>query len=265
MMIGTRPSDESHPFAIALRDADYCQTHAAGPDDPPFQVRTWRKANPSLSHMPDLLKAIRREAKAAKRDGSLLQQFRSLRLNQGVSDVSVNVLIEAETWKAIEGVASPEGAPIWGIDLGTSAAQSAIAAFWPTSGRLACIAAFPSEPSLAERGLRDGIGGAYVDMHRRGELLQCGGAAVDIAELVRAAMQRFGCPSVVVADRWRDAELRDSLQAAGVPMTGLELRGQGFRDGAEDVRSFRRACAEGKVTPVPSLLLRSAMREARHG
>ena len=31
----------------------------------------------------------------------------------------------------------------------------------------------------------------------------------------------------------------------------------------EDVRIFRRACAEGKVTPTPSLLLRSAMSEAR--
>ena len=37
----------------------------------------------------------------------------------------------------------------------------------------------------------------------------------------------------------------------------------GYRDGAEDVRQFRRACAEGKVAPAPSLLLRSAMAEAR--
>ena len=37
----------------------------------------------------------------------------------------------------------------------------------------------------------------------------------------------------------------------------------GFQDGAADVRAFRRACADGKVTPTPSLLLRSAMSEAR--
>ena len=37
----------------------------------------------------------------------------------------------------------------------------------------------------------------------------------------------------------------------------------GFKDGAEDVRGFRRACADGRVTPVTSLLLRSAMAEAR--
>ena len=43
----------------------------------------------------------------------------------------------------------------------------------------------------------------------------------------------------------------------------FETRGMGYRDGAEDVRQFRRACAEGKVAPSPSLLLRSAMAEAR--
>ena len=37
----------------------------------------------------------------------------------------------------------------------------------------------------------------------------------------------------------------------------------GWRDGGEDVRTFQRACADGRVTPAPSLLLRSAMAEAR--
>lgn len=43
----------------------------------------------------------------------------------------------------------------------------------------------------------------------------------------------------------------------------VKLRGQGFKDGAEDVRGFRRACAERRVVPAPSLVLRSAMAEAR--
>ena len=37
----------------------------------------------------------------------------------------------------------------------------------------------------------------------------------------------------------------------------------GFKDGAEDVRLFRRACLEGKVAPGRSLLLRAALAEAR--
>ena len=66
-----------------------------------------------------------------------------------------------------------------------------------------------------------------------------------------------------MADRWREAELRDALAASGVPPAAFEARGMGYRDGAEDVRGFRRACADGRVAPVPLLLLRSAMAEAR--
>ena len=64
-------------------------------------------------------------------------------------------------------------------------------------------------------------------------------------------------------DRWREAELRDALEAAGVPLASIEFRGMGFKDGAEDVRGFRKACADRRVVPAPSLLLRSAMAEAR--
>ena len=266
LLIGTRPADEMHPFSVALREADYCQTHAAGEADPPFQRRTWCKANPSLPHMPDLERAIAREAKAAKRDPSMLASFRALRLNMGTADTDAAVLLDAGVWQAAEGDA---GRPLhgrgatWGIDLGTSASVSAIACFWPSTGALESMAAFPRQPSLAERGLRDGVSSLYVECARRGELIQCGGEAVDIAELLRAALDRFGRPARIVADRWREKELYDSLNAAGVPRAVIEVRGMGYKDGAADVRGFRRAVLEGRVTPLPSLLLRSALSEAR--
>ena len=99
--------------------------------------------------------------------------------------------------------------------------------------------------------------------NKRGELIVCGGAAVSIPELLAEALRRFGRPAAVAADRWREAELRDALGKAGMPPANLELRGQGFKDGGEDVRAFRRACLEGEVVPEKSLLLRSAMAEAR--
>ena len=73
-----------------------------------------------------------------------------------------------------------------------------------------------------------------------------------MAALLQAALDRFGRPSVVVADRWREAELRDALDKAGVPSAELDVRGMGFKDGAEDVRSFQRAMADGRVVPAPS-------------
>ena len=262
--LGTRPADAEHWFAKMLAgSADYAQTHAARPDDPKFQRRTWAKANPSMAHMPDLEAAIRGEAKQARADPALLASFEALRLNLGTEDAAVSTLLDAGLWRSIEGEAVTGGGAVWGIDLGTSAAQSAIAAYWPQTGALACLAAFPAEPTLAERGLRDGVGSLYAECARHGELLTLGRHTVDVTALLRAALDRFGKPSRIVADRWREGDLREGLDAAGVPMAALEFRGMGYRDGAEDVRQFRRACADRRVVPAPSLLLRSAMAEAR--
>ena len=263
--LGTRPADPEHWFSKMLTGAGvaYHQCHAAGVNDPPFRARTWAKANPSLAHLPSLAATIKEESVHAKADPAMLAGFRALRLNLGTSDVEQSMLLDADLWERIEGVADRQGPVVWGIDLGTSAAQSAIAAYWPETGRLEVVAAFPTEPSLAERGLRDGVAGLYGQCAARGELFQCGGAATDVGALLNEALARYGAPIGVVADRWREAELRDALRAAGVPRAGLSLRGMGYKHGAEDVRGFRRACAEGRVTPVRSLLLRSAVAQAR--
>ena len=262
--LGTRPAAPDHWFSRMLAGgADVSQCHAADPEAAPFHKRTWARANPSLAHLPDLAAAIAQEAQEAKLDPAMLAAFRALRLNLGTADTETALLLEAATWARIEGEADPSGPCVWGVDLGTSAAMSAVSAYWPSTGALRVLAAFPSEPGLAERGLRDGVGRLYQDCADRGELVLAGGAAVDVGELLAAALESFGRPSALAADRWREAELRDALRKAGIPLAALELRGQGFRDGGEDVRSFRRGCLEGRVVPERSLLMRSAMSEAR--
>ena len=217
----------------------------------------------SLPAMPDLLAAIVNEARQARQDPALLASFEALRLNLGTEDAAVSTLLDAGLWQAIEGESTRAGPCVWGIDLGTSAAQSAVACYHPQTGALASLAAFPAEPSLAERGLRDGVGNLYAECARRGELLTLGRHTVDVTALLQAALDQFGRPARIFADRWREADLREGLESAGVPLAALEFRGMGFRDGAEDVRGFRKACADRRVIPAPSLLLRSAMAEAR--
>ena len=125
------------------------------------------------------------------------------------------------------------------------------------------LGCFPTIPDLRERGLSDGVGGLYVSMERRGELLTAGGRVSDIAELLREVLARWGSPQAVVTDRWREAELADVLDVVRFPRCPLITRGQGFKDGGEDVRAFRRALLGGHVRPSESLLLASALREAR--
>jgi phage terminase large subunit-like protein len=261
--LGTRAASPEHPFERALNDpVGYSQVHVARQDDPPYRVSTWKKANPSLSTMPDLLAVYRAEARQARADSVKLASFQSLRLNLGVADTVRASLLSAGLWQSSEGEAEQRGPVVWGVDLGGSASMSAVCAFWPDTGRLESLAAFPGTPGLSERGLADGVGGQYRTMAERGELITTTGRVVDVEELLREAMSRFGPPDAVAADRWRESELKDALDLAGVPASAFVSRGMGFKDGAQDVRDFRRACLTGKVVPVVSLLMRAGMSEA---
>lgn len=264
--LGTMPADSLHWFSKMFTPggADYAQRHAAGAGDDPLRPATWARANPSLRYMPTLRATIEAEARQAAMDPGALASFRALRLNLGESDTARQMLLDPDVWQSIE-VAEPlpvTGAPIFGIDLGGTAAFSAVAAYWPATGRLDALAMIGDDPSLAARGLRDGVGKLYAELAAAGELLPQPGRTVRPEVLVREALRRFGRPRTLVADRWREGELRDALQAAGFPAAGLVVRGQGYKDGGEDVRLFRRACLESRVAPSRSLLLRAAMSEA---
>ena len=259
--LGTRPADDDHWFSRWLKSADYSQVHAARDDDPPYQRRVWKKANPSLDHMPNLETAIRADSKRARGDDSELQAFRSLRLNQGVSDTVRAVVLETDTWRRceVQHLPHPQGQYVWGVDLGTSAAMSAIAAYDPLSYRLEVVAAFPTIPSLAERGKKDAVATLYQRMYERGELVQTGGRAVDYVELVELAYLTWGEPLAVVCDSWRQADLIDALDSAGLTSVPVVPRRNGPKDGSEDMRRFRRAAIEGKIKTPESLLMRSAI------
>ena len=230
LWIGTRPASETHPFALALAGGvGYSQVHAARPDDPPHRRRTWTRANPALPFMPDLLAAIQRESARAKLDPSRMAAFKALRLNMGVSDIVERMLLPADLWSSIEGEADRSGPYILGLDLGGSVAMSAASAYWVNTGRLESVAAFPAHPNLAERGLQDAVGPLYSECARRGELIIAGHRVVDIPVLLGEALDRWGKPAAIVADRYRITELRQVLESINFPAADLVARGMGFR------------------------------------
>ena len=261
--MGTRPAAPEHWFSRLLTSAPYAQTHAAPTEAPPFRRATIRRANPSFDHLPSLRDQLAAEVVDARRDPDALASWRALRLNQGTADVSRAVLVDADTWGGLEAPpAEGRGGYVLGLDLGTSAAMSAAAAYFP-DGRLEAVAVFPEVPALGERGLADGVGNLYQRMADRGELLQAGRRVSDVPSLLAECLGRWGRPVAIVEDRWREAELRQHVEAVRFPVAALVVRGQGYRDGGEDVRCFRRAVLGDHVRPVESLLLTSALAEAR--
>ena len=247
---GTRPASSNHWFARMLEPGgcSYSQTHAARPDDPKFQRKTWARGNPSLAYFPELEKRIRIEAEDAKRDPNLLAQFDALRLNLGTSDHLENFLIDSTTWTRIEGrPAGREGPYVCGLDVGAEAAMTCASAYFST-GKLETFGVFPEKPSLMERGVKDGVGSLYVEMGQRGELLQAGEYAPDLDAMFAEVLRRWGPPRAVVADRWKEAELRNALSRVKFPMARRILRGMGFLDGSSDVRAFRKMCLTDRVS-----------------
>ena len=266
--LGTRPAGGGHWFQRWLDGgADYAQCHAARRDDPPFWLKTIRKANPSFDHLPALRADVLRQRDRARVDDEARARWDALVLNLGVSDTSEAVLIDPEAWSRCEADTLPEraGPYVLGLDIGSGGAMTAGAAYWPASGRLEALAVVGGIPDLRERGKRDNVGGLYETMARRGELLVHAGLRVpDYGQFIGELLARWGVPSVIVSDRYKEAELRDALDAGrmrrGLP---LVIRGMGWKDGAEDVRRFRRAVALERIAAPRSLLIRSALSEAR--
>ena len=99
-------------------------------------------------------------------------------------------------------------------------------------------------------------------MADRNELLLLGDKVVPVAELLNAAQERLGYPEAIACDRWRLGELHDGMTSAAI-LAPVTPRGMGYKDGSEDVRLFKVALLEGRVTPRKSLLLCSAVSETR--
>ena len=264
--LGTRARSSTHWFNRRLDGGSganiYVQSHHATDLDDFTNPEQWRLANPSLDHMPDLEAVIADEAREAEADPGALASFQALRLNGGVSDVANQDMLEdASRWRAAlsREPMQREGRPVFGLDLGGAAAMSSVAACWRT-GRLETLCMFGGDPDLATRAKRDGAGDLYSLAHGADELLVSGRRIPDVAELLDEAAQRFGEPAALVCDRWRLAELRDTLDAERWGAVRLITRGQGFKDGSDAVRAWRKHSIAGNIYPAgPCILLTAAL------
>jgi phage terminase large subunit-like protein len=270
-IISTSAPDDGNDFSRWLDtppSGTYAQEHRAAdlgcaPDD----AEALLQANPGCAEgigaTLDWLQAAGRQA--AERGGAALAHFRNLHLNQRVNAEARAVLIELDAWLPCETEPQPEraGPVVIGLDLGGAASMSAAAFFWPATGRLEVLGWFPSEPGLPVRGVNDGVGRRYLEMAERGELLLLGGRTVPAAEWIAEVLEHVRGEEIaaVLADRFKQGEVGDALDAAGcrAPVT---WRGFGWRDGAADIEAFRRMVHERRVAAPRSLLLRHALSDA---
>ncbi|MDT0635045.1 terminase TerL endonuclease subunit [Spectribacter hydrogenooxidans] len=270
LIISTSASDDQHSFSQWIDEpppGTFVQEHRPPPGLPADDLDSLLIANPGAkAGIGSSVSWLQAQAnRAIARGGSALSSFRLYNRNERVSGERRDMLLSVDDWLSAEVTDLPprEGGAVVGVDLGGSASMSAVAIYWPNTGRLEAFGAFPSTPSLADRGARDGVRDRYVEMQDRGELVTLGERVVPAAPFLTKIMDTLdGSPvTCFTADRYRQAEFAEAMTAANLrePMV---WRGQGFRDGAEDVERFRRAVFDGEVSASPSLLLRSAFADA---
>jgi len=269
-IISTSAADDTHPFSVWLdedQDGVYRQEHRPEPGLPADDLESIKQANPGAEYgIGASVEWLEAQAKrAVKRGGSALTSFRLYNRNERVSGETRDLLLTTDQWLDCETETLPprQGAVVIGVDLGGSASMTAAAYYWPETGRLEVLGAFPSKPRLSDRGQSDGVGDRYLTMRDRGELYTLGDQTVPVADWLSAAMAHVAGERIaaLTADRYKQAELGEAIDKVGIRCP-LVWRGQGFRDGNEDCERFRRAAYDGKVQSSPSLLLRSAFADA---
>lgn len=270
LIISTSASDDQHSFSQWIDHpppGTYVQEHRPPPGLPADDLDSLLEANPGAkAGIGSSVKWLQAQAvRAIARGGSALSAFRLYNRNERVSGEARNALITVDEWLQCETSDVPprDGGCVVGVDLGGSASMSAAALYWPNSGRLETFGAFPTKPSLADRGARDAVSDRYVEMNNRGELFTLGERVVPAAGFLQLIMERIDAAPVTcfTADRYRQAEFEEAMTGANIRLP-VVWRGQGWKDGAEDVERFRRAVFDDEVFAAPSLLLRSAFSDA---
>ena len=267
--LGSMPASKEHWFSRWLSgEADYAQVHQAGRDDPPFQLRTIRKANPSFDHLPALRADLLARRDKAKRFPDELNEYLSRHLNRGVADVHEPLLIEPDDWLGIEVDILParEGPCVWGVDVGSSEAFSAIVSHHPLTGLTESLLTCGGIPSIQDRSRRDQCpGSTYQNMVTAGDLLvQDGRRVPDLSVFVEQALNRLGTPDVIVADHFRRPELADALDASPMPRgRAFVTRRMRWSEATEDIRRSRKMILGRQVSVAKSVAWRYSLAESR--
>lgn len=228
------------------------------------EEETWHAGNPGLRSGIKSLEYMRDMARRALASPSNASLFRAYDLNLP-QDPARETIVMPEQWdRCIDAEPPPrDGQCVLGIDLGGSTSMTAAAAVWPATGRMEVKAAFPSRPSLLDRGRADGVGNLYVTMHEAGELETFDGLVTPVAEFLLSVWDWLQGERIleVGADRYRRAETMQALQSAGLAWP-MVWRGQGASataDGSHDVRAFQRSVLRRWLRCQDSMLMTLAI------
>ena len=206
-----------------------------------------RACNPLMSTFSESRDTLLEERDDARGDSRLRAAFQSYRLNVPSLDETAVLLTVADWELATAREVQPrEGRPIVGIDLGRNRSWSAGVALWPSTGRVEAVAVAPGLPGIEGQEKRDGVkSGAYRKLADAGLLTLTEGLRVVPPDALLDRIRPWN-PSVIVCDRFRLDELRDTS-----PPCRVVPRVTRYSEAAQDIRALRRAAKDGPMNVAP--------------
>ena len=222
---------------------------AAGGDDDPWKLATWRKANPALGDFRSL-EDMEATAAQAQRLPSFEASFRNLFLNQRVA--AENHFLSPSVWKLNDGAPDLslfEDNPVkGGLDLsGVADMTSLVLGVQDDDGIVHVKPEFwvPAK-GLADRAARDRA--PYDVWARQGYLTPTPGASIDYSFVAhRLAEIAAQCDlRLIKFDRWRIDDLKRELARIDCDLP-LEPHGQGFKDMTPALERLEALALDGKL------------------
>ena len=242
--------------------------YSCEPDVDLTDAEQWHQANPGLATGIKSLSYMQDMAERAAATPADARAFRTLDLNSPGSP-SQDVIVDVGDWRqcVVDDVPAATGPCYVGLDLGGARSFTGAAAYYPETYRLDVWASVGGNPTLEQRGQFDGVAGLYVTQRDRGELtVHEGFRETPVEPFLLDAAERLDGVAIrgIAADRYKQATVQDALEQAKLRpwLRWLDWRGQGYRDGAEDVVAFQKAVYGGRIRIGRNLLLETAIMES---
>ena len=234
-------------------------TYEAPVDCDLFDREAWAAANPTLGAIKSI-DYMEAEARRVSNVPSDEPSYRAFDTNARLSPSREMILNPTELQRCIvDELPEREGDVVIGLDAGEASSATAAVCIWPTTGRVETRMAFGDVPSLRDRGRHDGA--AYETMLDRGELTTYPGRVVPLdLFLADLAHDVQGCRvHRLASDGYKDAEVRDFLDRAGLRWPYEPRRVGAGKDGGMDVRRFQRLVLTGRLRMLENLSLSTAI------
>ena len=155
-----------------------------------------------------------------------------------------------------------QGPVVLGLDMGEATSASAVFAIWPATGRCETWMGYGDTPSATARSKLDGA--RYDLMVSRGELKLYPGRVTPVAEFLGDVAADLKGEQIyrLAGDAYKDAEVKDFLEKAGLNWPYQFRRVGAGKDGGADVRAMQRLFLQRKVSLKENLSFATALQNS---